>query len=195
MLQEETGVAPLAVEISVACASQANRSRAVGIAAVFQQQKQKAAEIARGFQNRRRSEGPRRPTPREMKLAMYPQNDPAPHTTRRTLWDELHLQGRAGRQTSKKIIDLRHAGLIRAESTLAIHLRTGKIGLADYLYRRHVPGFLSPDCGCHGGRETPAHLFFCPRNEATRGRLLARLPHTDLRRLLHDPRCLAVLTR
>ena len=55
-----------------------------------------------------------------------------------------------------------HAPLKKAESALATQIRAGKIGLADFLYKRRVPGITSPACPCGWHRQTPEHvIMFC----------------------------------
>lgn len=49
--------------------------------------------------------------------------------------------------------------LTRAESTVATLLRTEHVGLNDYLFRRRVPGYSKPDCGCGWPRQTPKHVI------------------------------------
>ena len=67
-----------------------------------------------------------------------------------------------------KRIKLR-AGLAKAESTLATHIRTERIGLADYLARRRVPGFESPACSCGWEHQTAKHIIaHCPTTEELR---------------------------
>lgn len=45
-----------------------------------------------------------------------------------------------------------HTQLKKAEGALATHIWTEKIGLADFLHRRRVPGFPSPACPCERHR-------------------------------------------
>ena len=52
----------------------------------------------------------------------------------------------------------RHEGLSKAESSLLIQIRTGDIGLRDFLFKRKVPEVLTPYCECGEGRETAEHL-------------------------------------
>ena len=70
--------------------------------------------------------------------------------------------------TRKKL----HQGLRKAESSLAVQLRTEKVGFAAFLYERKVPGVLSPACECGWRRQDPKHIIvFCPNHAATRNRL------------------------
>jgi hypothetical protein len=55
-----------------------------------------------------------------------------------------------------------HSGLRKAESSVLVQARTGRIGLAKFLYNRPVPGVLSAQCKCRNGEETPRHMaLFC----------------------------------
>jgi hypothetical protein len=52
--------------------------------------------------------------------------------------------------------------LRKAESILLVQIRTGKIGLAQFLYSRRVPGYPTANCLCRGGHETPRHIvLYC----------------------------------
>lgn len=64
---------------------------------------------------------------------------------------------------TKQVLKL-HEGLRKAESSLLIQVRTGKIGLNKFLYSRRVPGYSTAQCQCRGGEETPRHIaLFCIR--------------------------------
>jgi hypothetical protein len=64
-------------------------------------------------------------------------------------------------------------GLHKAENSIFTQVRTGKIGLADFLHRIGVPEATSPACACGYERETARHTtVFCPRYRATRNQLL-----------------------
>jgi hypothetical protein len=55
-----------------------------------------------------------------------------------------------------------HEGLRKAESLLAIQLRTGTNGLDAFLFQARVP---SPLCSCGRGWQTAKHvLILCPRH-------------------------------
>ena len=72
-----------------------------------------------------------------------------------------------------------HEGLAKAESSLATQIRTGKIGLADFLYRRRVPSVTSPACPCGWYRQTAKHvIMFCPPLYQGRGRVPSQLSQT-----------------
>ena len=87
-------------------------------------------------------------------------------------WRERWLKEREGRTVVRPADDFdhqqqtlfqdktlkRHEGLTKAESSLLIQIRTGDIGLRDYLFKRKVPEVLTPYCECGEGRETAEHL-------------------------------------
>jgi hypothetical protein len=63
-----------------------------------------------------------------------------------------------------------HAGLRKAESSILVQARTGRIGLAKFLYNRKVPGILSAQCRCRNGEETPRHIALYCTEETDRRR-------------------------
>jgi hypothetical protein len=94
-------------------------------------------------------------------------------------WDKQLQQERRNRSTAKATpwnpgIRFLHARLSKAQSTIATLIRTENIGLADYLYRKQIPGYDSPTCSCEWQRQTPKHvLLFCPKWEDRRQALIA----------------------
>ncbi len=52
----------------------------------------------------------------------------------------------------------KHRGLLKHESSTLIQMRTGKIGLNSFLFRRRVPDIESPLCSCEQAAETVQHL-------------------------------------
>ena len=83
----------------------------------------------------------------------------------------------------------RHVGLSKAESSLAIQIRTEKIGLASFLCRRRVPGFLTEYCSAcgRGKRQTAKHvLLFCEKFSLERRELLNGLARMDYRELVDN---------
>ena len=72
---------------------------------------------------------------------------------------------------TRKVL-LLHKDLRKAESSLLVQIRTGRIGLAEFLYSRKVPGFPNGNCRCDGGLETPRHMaLFCTIESARRQQL------------------------
>lgn len=54
-----------------------------------------------------------------------------------------------------------HSGLKRAQSSIAIQIRSGHIGFNAYLYRRRVPGIQSPQCQCGYPSQNAKHMIMC----------------------------------
>jgi hypothetical protein len=79
-----------------------------------------------------------------------------------------------------------HEGLRKAESSLAIQLRTGINGLDAFLFQARVPSVSSSLCSCGKGRQTAKHvLIFCPHHSRARHELRDELGHLpDFSRLL-----------
>jgi hypothetical protein len=62
-----------------------------------------------------------------------------------------------------------------------VQLRTGKIGLRDFLFNIGVPEVTSAACSCGYERETPRHItVFCPRYKDAREQLRTN-GHLDFR--------------
>ncbi len=80
-------------------------------------------------------------------------------------------------------------GLAKAESSALTQLRSGKIGLACFLYTCRVPGILSPACECGWRKQDARHvLLFCLRLGNERQTLLGKAGTADLERMLTTPR-------
>lgn len=86
---------------------------------------------------------------------------------------------------SKKVLQL-HQGLSKRQSSLLVQLRTEKIGLKDFLFRRKVPDITNPWCACYEGRQTVRHvLLSCKNHRKLRQQELGRHPGpTNLRTIL-----------
>ena len=77
-----------------------------------------------------------------------------------------------------------HKMLRKAESSVAVQMRSGKIGLNVFLNRMGVPG-IDPDCKCGWRRQDVKHiLLFCPKSYKDRPRLLAEAGTEDLQTML-----------
>jgi hypothetical protein len=59
-----------------------------------------------------------------------------------------------------------HSGLRKAKSSVLVQARTGRIGLAKFLYKCRVPGVLSAQCRCKAGEETARHMALYCTEEA-----------------------------
>jgi hypothetical protein len=79
-----------------------------------------------------------------------------------------------------------HEELRKAESSLAIQLRTGINGLDAFFFQARVSSVSSPLCSCGQGRQTAKHvLIFCPQYSGVRHELRDELGHlSDFSRLL-----------
>ena len=95
------------------------------------------------------------------------------------MWDQIK------RPPDPAILQL-HTSLRKAESSVLIHLRTGRIGLGYFLRKVRVPGYESDQCRCGTGQETPRHvLLYCLDEEEHRELLRgAQGQHLDFRKLL-----------
>jgi hypothetical protein len=67
-----------------------------------------------------------------------------------------------------KIILKLHSTLQKAEISVPVQVCTRRIGLAKYLYSQHVPGILSGQCRCGGGKETPSYMVLFCKEESDR---------------------------
>ncbi|XMA13648.1 hypothetical protein WAI453_006439 [Rhynchosporium graminicola] len=91
-------------------------------------------------------------------------------------------------QPSHKILRLYH-GLKKWQSALLIQMRTEKIGLRDFLWKRRVPGVDDPGCDCGEGRQTVDHILLrCRKYNDVRRRVLGRGGRIDLRAILNEPK-------
>jgi hypothetical protein len=107
-------------------------------------------------------------------------------------WQSSWQQETKGRATlrhtpapSKKVLQL-HEGLTKRQSAILVQMRTEKIGLRDFLFRRKVPDVLDPMCDCQEGRQTMRHvLLICRKLKEVRRQELGHLPEgNDLRAIL-----------
>jgi hypothetical protein len=65
-----------------------------------------------------------------------------------------------------------HFRLRKAESSVLVQARTGRIGLAKFLYNCKVLGVLTAQCRCRAGEETPQHIALFCTDETERRRHL-----------------------
>jgi ribonuclease HI len=90
-----------------------------------------------------------------------------------------------------------HQGLSRPLSSLLTQMRTGRIGLRQYLYSRNVPDIEDDRCGCGQSTQTIAHVLLnCRRHTRLREEIWTeeddngrkkRIRTTDLREILSTP--------
>jgi hypothetical protein len=129
----------------------------------------------RGSRGRPRAFGPQKPTAVEtaaITIAVWTGGTADTDKAVQEAWEERWLKEREGRAATRPADDLdhqketlfkdktlkRHEGLSRAQSSLLVQIRTGAIGLRDFLFKRGVPEVLTPSCECGEGRETVEHL-------------------------------------
>ena len=84
---------------------------------------------------------------------------------------------------TKAVLKL-HLGLQKAESSVLVQARTGRIGLAKFLYNCNVLGILSAQCRCGAGEETPRHMALYCIEEAGRRLGLRTNGRVDYQRLI-----------
>jgi hypothetical protein len=68
---------------------------------------------------------------------------------------------------AKQVLEL-YKGLRKAESALLVQTRTGRIGLAKFLYSREMPSIDTAQCQCGAGEETARHMALYCIQEASR---------------------------
>ena len=87
-----------------------------------------------------------------------------------------------------------HKLLDKAQSSLATQIRTEKIGLANFLYRRKVPGVNSAACPCGSLLHTAKHVIMFCRLHEHRTHMLRTAGSSDYRKLITEPKALKVVT-
>jgi hypothetical protein len=100
------------------------------------------------------------------------------------------------RPPGRTILNL-HQNLRKAESSALVQFRTGRTGLASFLYWIGVPDFQSPVCRCGQEEETPYHVLrHCPLEEGGRQSLRTMCGGgIDVVRLLDTPEGAGVTAR
>ena len=88
-----------------------------------------------------------------------------------------------------------HRQLRKAESSVAIQMRTEKIGLAEFLYKRHVPGVETASCTCGWRSQNVKHvLLHCSKHDG-REVMFREAGSNDLRIILTTEKGLRAATR
>ena len=112
-----------------------------------------------------------------------------------TSWQHETKGGTTFRHTpapSKKVLQL-HEGLTKRQSAILVQLRTEKIGLRDFLFRRKVPDILDPMCNCQEGRKTVRHILLtCRKLKNVRKQQLGHLPEGNDLRAIFSKRKVAI---
>lgn len=87
-------------------------------------------------------------------------------------------------------------GLRKAESSLAIQLRTEKIGFAAFLHTCRVPDIVSLACQCGWRREDPIHvIIFCPNRGRSRRDLYEAAGTSRYKEIMSTGKGLRAVTR
>jgi hypothetical protein len=84
-----------------------------------------------------------------------------------------------------------HKNLFKLKSSFAIHMKTRRIELTDYLFFRRVLIVLTSDCLCEHSRQTLRHiLLFCREWSESRQRMLRDDETTNMSRFLNTAKSL-----
>ncbi|KAJ3560528.1 hypothetical protein NPX13_g9271 [Xylaria arbuscula] len=77
---------------------------------------------------------------------------------------------------TRKVLEL-HEDLNKQHSAILVQLRTEKIGLRDFLFKRKVPDITDPKCSCGERRQTVLHVLFqCRRFKDLRNQEFGCIP-------------------
>ena len=88
-----------------------------------------------------------------------------------------------------------HDNLAKAESALATQIRTEKIGLASFLFKRRVPNVTTAACSCGWPQQTAKHVIMhCPLMTG-RQELFRRINTNEYRTILETSKTLKQVTR
>ena len=93
---------------------------------------------------------------------------------------------------SKKRLKI-YTQLKKTESALTTEIRTGKIGLADFLYKRRVPSVTSKACSCGWHRQTPEHVIMFCRLIDNREQMFRAAGTSDYQQLTKSSKSLKIL--
>lgn len=144
---------------------------------------------------------------------LTPESDPPPDATLATRqlhdlgsklksemarrWEVSRLTAGGEVEHKKPQAKLRlYDGLTKPESSLVIQIRTGKIGLADFLHRQQVPGFETAACQCGFTNQTAKHvLIFCNIHAQKRHRLFDEAKTQDFFTMISTNQGLRAATR
>jgi hypothetical protein len=84
---------------------------------------------------------------------------------------------------NKAVLKL-HSRLKKAESSILVQARTGRIGLPKFLYNCKVPSVLSAQCRYSAGEETPQYIALFGTDEAGRCQHLRICRQLDRQQLI-----------
>ena len=81
-----------------------------------------------------------------------------------------------------------HRNLSRAQSSIAVQIRSEHIGLNSYLYRRKVPGVINPKCQCGYPSQNVKHMVLaCPQWAMGRGEVLQKAKDRSFAAMMNSP--------
>ena len=91
--------------------------------------------------------------------------------------------------TWEKTVPKLHEGLTRPQSSLATLLRTEVVGFNAFLYKKKVPGIMSPGCPCGGSYQNARHVVMdCPLHEEGREEMLSAAGTRNYSILMNEPK-------
>ena len=118
-----------------------------------------------------------------------------------TRWKLYQGRGRKGKTAAKEAawdakIDQLHTQLTKAQSALAIQIRTEKIGFRDFLYRRKVPNIDGPWCDCQREQQTAKHIIIrCSKYSPERSRVFTQAGTQDYMQMISTAKGLEAVTK
>ncbi|KHJ32507.1 hypothetical protein EV44_g3156 [Erysiphe necator] len=89
-----------------------------------------------------------------------------------------------------------HLNLKRAQSSIAIQIRSEYLGLNSYLHRRRVPGVENPKCQCGYPSQNAKHMILaCPQWAKGRGEVLRRAKDRSYKAMMNSSEDVARITQ
>ncbi|KAI0995165.1 hypothetical protein K3495_g13018 [Podosphaera aphanis] len=89
-----------------------------------------------------------------------------------------------------------HKGLKRAQSSIAMQIRSEHIGLKSYLHRRKVPGVDSPNCPCgYLSRNVKHAIMACPQWAKGRAEVWRKSKSRSFVEMMNNPEDLGRITQ
>lgn len=89
-----------------------------------------------------------------------------------------------------------HQNLSRAQSSIAIQMRSEHIGLNSYLHRRKVPGVANPKCQCGYPSQNVKHMVLaCHQWAEVRGEILRQAKDRSYEAMMKSPDDVARITQ
>ena len=86
--------------------------------------------------------------------------------------------------------------LTRAQSSIAMQIRSEHIGLNAYLYRRKVPGVDEPSCPCGYPSQNAKHMIMmCPQWTKGRGDVLRKAKNRTFEAIMESPEDMGRITK